>query len=340
MRRLALLLGLLVGFDASATEKGGMSGGIVPSLEDLTRVTAADPRYKEAAESKPLFFRVPDPGAREVQFRVTVGDRLYLDETVALPQPVTAKGSPAVEFLARDPQRLERLYALAANKVLPVKVSVAVDGKDVQAFSFDEFVQYNKSLKFSGLRPVAGESKLTLRGADPPSRPAPDRIAAAPQPDGPCEDQCWWDYQYCLEGCQGGCPYPPCPLPLTSPRLPFPGDCSYCDEQYNNCVNSCPPPCTPGQVLGQTTYSETQLVAIYGYYWECLNNWWDQNPYWGEWFQWTEWVYKTTTYRRTEYCQAPPTVEVIGVSYGSYFCQYPLYISCSYPWGTAWQRCF
>ncbi len=331
MRRVSWVIGLLFAFGASAASPGSEAGAIGPSPEEWARFLAADARYKEAVDSKPLFVRVPT-GAREVRFQVQVGGRSYLDEVVTLEEHAAREGA-AVELLARDPQRLERLYALSANRVLPVSVNTSVDGKAGRRFDFAELVAHNRAIKLEGLRPVVGESSVTLHASEPAPSANTGR-ASVSQPDGPCQDQCWWEYQSCLDNCQT---CPGCPLPLASQRLPMP-ECSYCYNDYNWCLSTCGPSCTPGQVLSQTTYSESQLVAIYGYNWECLSPWW--NPSVGDWYQWTEWVYKTTTYRRTEYCQAPTTTEVIGISYSSFYCQYPLNIGCGFPWGSAWWACF
>lgn len=330
MRKLWMVLGLMASLNASAADRGEAQ---LPSLEELLRASS-DPRHAEALGSRALFFVLPDAAAHEVRFAVTVGGKPYLEETVVTPA-ATLKEQPAVEFLARDPQRLERLYSLAANKVLPVRVEVTVDRRAPRVFDFDAFVAYNRALKIGGLRPVAGESTLRVQAVEPAAA-QPERAAAAPQPDGPCEDQCWWNYQNCMNNCSS---CPTCPIPLGG-ELPYPGDCSYCDSEYNYCLASCPPPCNPGDIIGETTYTESELVAINGSYWECLKRWWNPDPTWGEWFQWTQWVYKVTTYKRTTYCGGSTSTTVLSVTYSSFYCQYPMGGACYYPWSTAWQACF
>jgi hypothetical protein len=333
MRKVMIALGLLVSVPLTAAGRTEpVSTGEMPSLEQMLQARS-DGRYQEALESKPLFFGLPDSAAHDVRFVVSVGGRPYLEETISVPAS-EGKGQPAVELLARDPRRLERLYTLAANKVLPVNLEIFVDGAGVRGFEFDAFVAYNRGLKVSGMRPQAGESKLRVQAVEPPSADA-QHATAAPQPDGPCEDQCWWEYQSCINNCS---PCPGCPIPVV-PDLPYPGDCTHCDSQYSYCLSSCPPPCNPGDIIGDTTYTESELVAINGYWLECLRRFWNPDPMWGELFQWTEWVFKVTTYRRITYCGGSTSTSVVSVTYASNWCQYPVG-ACVYPWGYAWQSCF
>lgn len=334
MRKFLFLSCVLVAAGAAAAEtRAAVDHGPQPTLEQLMQARAAEPRFQEAESSRPLFFRLANASAREVRFQIAVAEHPYLEERVTLGE--RASDAPAVELLAREPARLERLYALAAGGSLPVRVTVFVDGVQAGQFGFDEFVRYNRELKSAALRPVAGTSELRLLALDP--NVAPVSRAAAPQPDGACEDQCYWDYLDCQELlCNGGCYLPPCPL--KSGDLP---SCAYCTTEYNNCLAACaPPPCTDPKSV--TTYSTTELVGVSVMYWDCFKRWWDPDPFplYGDWYEALRLTYKITTYRRTEYCNGSVVIEVIGVSYGYAYCNHPLYFQCYNPWTYPYNVCY
>lgn len=325
MRKLMLMTCLFLAAGAAAADtKAAVDHGPQPTLEQMMQARAADPRFEEAESSRPLFFRLPD-GAGEVEFLVSVGSHPYLRETVR------ATAGATVEFLARDPARLERLYRLAANKAVPVTITAKVGGATAREFSLADFVAYNRDLKTSGLRPVAGESTLEVLAPEPPARAA--ERPAAPRPDGPCEDQCYDDYLWCT---QYYCDPEPIPYAKTGPDRPY---CEYCYNEYRACLAACqPPPCTDPKSV--TTYSTTELIGISVLYWDCFKRWWDPNSSYGDWYEALRLTYKITTYRRTEYCNGSVVIEVIGVSYGYAYCNHPLYITCFNPFWYPYNVCY
>lgn len=336
MRELMLLPCMFVAVAASAAEKQAVDHGPPPSRQELASLMANDPRIHEAVESRPLFFRLSGNSAKQVRFDVTVGGRLYLSETVRLTGGL-AGGLNAVEFLARDAAQLERLYRLAQNPAIPIRVAVQVDRGRAREFSFADFVENNRALKLTQLRPAITTSELQAPASDGTTSAAMASTATL-ETASACQDQCYSDYLSCRSAmCDGGCIRPPCPYSVDPSLLVIP-DCSVCDDQYSSCLASCPSDCTDPKSVSQ--YTTNELVAVYYGAMNCYRDWWSSDPYWGSWYQTLYLVFKVTVYQRTEYCDGHVSVVPISVYYTSGSCDHPLYWSCTYPWGYAWNVCY
>ena len=291
---------------------------------ELRAVFSADPRLKEAVESRPLFFapladQLAD--ARKLEFRITLNRKPHLEETLRL-QPGK---EGAFELLATRPALLDRLYQLARERSNKLTVQVLVDDRVIHEFSsFQELVRYNRELKSKGFNPLPAASEVrdhTGAAEEPASSPARPMTAKGMQPDPYCADQCYADYDRCYDG-GWGCDY---------------GDCSRCQASLDQCLSFCPIVCVDPRSVSDST--NTAIVAYTPGVQECREHWWENDFQFGEWYTDTRITYKHTKVRRTEYCDGRVEQTVISVWYSYGYCWNRSYIGCSYPWTWAQPTC-
>ena len=188
------------------------------------------PAQPAATTSRLLLFHV-DPGLPNgtphvLDFRVTVGGQPYLTETLVLPQ---MQEDASFELLAREPERLARLYSLAAAGA--VAIAIRLDDHPLRTFSFQDFVAYNRVIRHGNLRPRVAASTVAVLAADPVfsttgvpvNAPAMELPASRPFAGGPnasdeCLDNCAYAFQSCMDTQCSGLK-----------------QCEKCDQQYEVC---------------------------------------------------------------------------------------------------------
>jgi hypothetical protein len=307
--------------------------------DELRQLLAQEKQDQTAAAlaSRPLFFKLETaPAAGDtLRFIVDVNAQPFLQETLVLDTPKVKQ--PAYELLAREPRQLEALYALAATKGSDVRIGVMLGARTLFYQPFGTFVAYNQALKAGGLAPEApGTRDVLLLAAAPKAAPAPQ--AAQPTTNGACQNSCQAAYQACLRDCRtGGCLVPVCPVTAaTGGELP---DCSYCSDDYNYCLSTCPP--DPPACPTSTTYNTTELVGVYYGGWQCYRDWfqpWDSQI--GQYYQDTYLQYKISTIQKTTACDGSITYTTLSVSYANTACQRPIYLSCWYPFSYPYSICY
>lgn len=337
-----LCLALCQALLATTLTAAGVPASNVSSADELRQMLAQDKQEQAAAAlaSRPLFFKVEAPPAAgdTLRFVVDVDGQPFLQETLTLEKPKVTQ--PSYELLARDPQQLEALYAAAARKGSDVRVGVMLGGRTLYYQSFGTFLNYNQKLKAGGLSPEAPNTRdvLLLAALAPKAATAPAPEAAQPTTNGACQTSCQSAYQACLRDCRtGGCLLPVCPVAsATGGELP---DCSYCSDDYNYCLSTCPP--DPPACPTSTTYNTTELVGVYYGGWQCYRDFfqpWDSQI--GQYYQDTSLQYKISNIQKTTNCDGSITYTTLSVSYANVWCQHPIYLSCWFPFSYPYSICY
>lgn len=284
-----------------------------------------DSAGQEAVESRVLFIRLtPEQAAKQprvLEVRVAVDGRPFVEERLSL-EPGQAKASD-FELLARDPETLDRLYTLSKNAAHRIVVTVIADGETVRELSFRDLVRSNRALKRGKLQPQAAKSEVRvfIPKVSPPGSQERTALNKGLQPDPDCEAQCDEQAQLCY--------YDYCDQR---------GDCSYCWDDYEYCVDRCPTVCSDPKNVRE--FTQTQLVS-YGWtgYSQCMEDIFENDFQDGELYDEYQYTYKNTRIRRTEYCNGTYSDEVLSVSYSYAYCNRRTFLTCFNPWTWAYNIC-
>jgi hypothetical protein len=226
------------------------------------------------------------PSAR-LKVAVLNGARVYVEETIVLPAAFNA--APTIAFLANHPEELAQLRKAAAARPEAVRFTVSSGEKVIADVPFVEADRGSLRLAAGGA--VIGAShSVTVRMRDPRNATANGMI---PDPDcvDDCEQQFFDCYTYCDERGPG---------------------CPWCQEQYDDCVYSCPQICVePKDVYD--VYSSWTYIGSYNNGTICISN---SLAY----ILWED-VDRRYRYERTLHCDNSYTDVYDGTEYRSSFCK-------------------
>lgn len=141
-------------------------------------------------------------------------------------------------------------------------------------------------------------------------KPSRSRLTVAPLTE--CEDSCWEQYLACYERCDER------------------GDsCAICSQEYQWCVNGCPPPCTEPKSVTYYNLYDPQYAEHYGIY-ACAS---PQYPYatTGDTWERVYAHYTVYVYKRTEHCDGSYTDTFDHTTPAAGWCWIDTYQSCNSP---------
>jgi hypothetical protein len=241
---------------------------------------------------------------RPLTIAVRVDHEPYLVETVRL-LPGQEASRTVVELFSSAPDRLEELRALAEDG-RTVELEISVGGVSTEIASLEALLARGDRLIQERPLPLSVESTVISTA---PREEIGNIVGASTT----CEDQCWDERDWCYENrCDFGGP---------------PSCLDACDNQFEDCLESCepPPPCEPTTEIVYVTepqyYSTLRIDCFYDVYYP-----------WDGWeFEEQLWTFKRTEKRITHNCDGSDTVEILSVTYFSDYCYYRLYWSCSGP---------
>jgi hypothetical protein len=317
----AVLLLLGSSLASAAPEK---EGSILRTLQDRSAV------LKEVADSKPLFFSLGSDvrvaGIRQIRFVVTLNDKLFVRETIAVPPGQAAEGT--FELLAARPDLLARLYT-AEGRNAKITVSVQGDGRDLKTSSFRDFVTYNRMIKTTTrlqLRFLKSEVEIL----DPAMVGTRGTRRGLPQPPG-TKSQGWTLDQSCVDYCEAlrqDC--------LGSGACGTEIICTTCNDQYDSCVNSNCWVWTCVDPKSQSTSDSYELVNVYWYGGSCLEDIFNSL----DWYNDYQLVYKKYQNTHTEYCDDTTSDSSVYLYDVSVSCSQPTGSGCSFSQGFATNVCY
>jgi hypothetical protein len=185
---------------------------------------------RRIAESKPLLYSLGFDaslvGIRQIRFVVKVDSRPAMRETIAV--PAGQAGGGTFGLLAGRPNLRDRLYAVAEAGA-KVTVSILGDGRELQTFSFQDFVRYNRLLKATArlqFRPLQSNVEFLDPSMAPPSPPAGNLRSIRARSAG------WQLDPACTAACEAqrsDCEATSCTTPI----------CDACNEAYESCASGC-----------------------------------------------------------------------------------------------------
>jgi hypothetical protein len=198
---------------------------------DLTHSTLrAMDAMKRIQGSRPLFYSLGHDaslvGVRQIGFVVGIDSRPAMRETIAV--PAGQAGGGTFGLLAGRPNLRDRLYAVAEAGA-KVTVSILGDGRELQTFSFQDFVRYNRLLKATArlqFRPLQSNVEFLDPSMAPPSPPAGNLRSIRARSAG------WQLDPACTAACEAqrsDCEATSCTTPI----------CDACNEAYESCASGC-----------------------------------------------------------------------------------------------------
>lgn len=243
-----------------AVEIPGIDGKTMHLRPELMQPTAA------AGMAVDLPSEVVAPGA-EITLSARNGNRIVVSETIALPETLSAEVT--VAFLANHGKELRQLRNLAKARPGTLHFTIAAGDRVIADMPFIEADGGSVSVA-EGAKVVGSSREVRVNIKDP------QKISATGmEPDPECESACNDTYVECY-------------YVICDQR----GDCSYCWEDYEYCVQQCPQICVePKQVYEYGT--SWQYSGSTGEY-ICLANWY-------RYILWTDWESRDI-YERTVHC--------------------------------------
>jgi hypothetical protein len=265
-------------------------------IRDLEpRPLTARPERGTAALSGLTFDLPANTVKPSAQLKVSVlnGVRVYVEETIVLPPALNA--APTIAFLANHPQELARVRMAATARPDAIRFTVSANGKLIVNVPFIEVDGGSERVADGGS--VVGSSRsVTVRLRDP-RKTATNAIDPACEAE--CDQQFYDCYTYCDERGPG---------------------CPWCQEQYSDCINSCPQICVePKDVL--TVYSGWGYAGSINHGTICIN-------YSAAYLLWED-VYARNVYQRTVHCDDSYTDVYQGTQYSSTYCKEFIGPGCS-----------
>jgi hypothetical protein len=263
---------------------------------------ALAPSLRAALASNSVFLRLHDlPGIATASTLEVAIDRD--GELLAREQFQLGKvKSGDVEVLARQPELLAEVHRAAEKAGERVRLSVRLDGVEVNKLSFREAVAVSRRLKQNGLAPVILTSRLTDGWRlDAAPRAAVGKLPRAlfkNEPDPACVDECYNQYGYCSSVEQVGCDcYPNC---------------------IDNCINNCPFSCSD-----PLSVSDETIVTIEGYSqieYTCYEDYFEWDFVDGHFYRTYQLTLKHWNIRTTLHCDGSQTRELISFFYSTDYC--------------------
>ena len=293
-----------------------------PRSSSAATAPAGPPLFEEVKETRFLFIPLTAEEARgaegPLEFRVSFNGKPYVEETLSL-EALQGTKEPSFELLATRPDLLDRLYDLSRDEGNQITVEIFLDGMSLRELSFAELLRNNRQLKAKPFHPVSAPSRVRdLSGNESPGPSGSPALMTAKgmQQDPACVNACTQAYYLCTGN---DC------FEDTDPQ------CIYCQEQYSNCLDSCPYVCVdPKSVREETRTVEVSSVS-YGS--TCYQDWWSNDPYWGSYYTYFNKTYRHTRVRITEYCNGSTSETTLSTWYSSQGCWEPSGYPCSWPNG-------
>ncbi len=321
MKSLTLMLFALVLFTTPLVSALSAAAG-KPSLPGFNG--SANP-IPENISSRTLFFRLTrDQTARthtSLAFHVSVNGHPFVEETLDV-EPVKGE-NPAFELLAKDPTTLDRLYRLAKSSSNQIAVQVSLNGTLLRELSFQEFLNYNAEIRKTRLNPQVASSEVHI--IVPPMTQQKRNGAFTTkglQADPDCEALCEVQFNDCY--------YNTCDQR---------GDCSYCYDNENSCINRCPMTCTEPKSV--QTLDSSELVSVsYTGFGQCFESIFQNDFYEGTYYYEVQYLYKTSHIQRTQHCDNTYSDTVLWVTYQSAYCNDPSFGTCYYPTTWVYNACY
>jgi hypothetical protein len=313
MRTVKLALALILLAAPTWAQSGPLSKVADPRAQ--VGVNGGCPAVRKALKSHSLFLRtgeLPNVGwARTLDLELTLDGAQVAAERFQL----AAGDAGNIEILSRNPALLERIYTLAAKAGPRLIFAVRLDGRVVREMTFQDLVAENGRTRLGVLKPMVLKSQVT----DPAPELSFTQSVGRNDPavtkgysyDPACVDDCYAQYANCDDSniCNS---------------------CPTCSEQQSACITSCPQTCTdPASVYDR---QETQLVGAQAVDYNCYEDYFENDFVHGHYYTTYYLTFKTSTIRRTYYCNGSYTDEVINVSYSNGYCSNQEFWTCDYPW--------
>jgi hypothetical protein len=302
LRRIFVYMALCLGSwgMATASEPARFLETLAPpaSTGQTVQKDAAPPRY-------PLPASLVKESPSRLEIRVLLEGRRVARETVELPSPLPKKA--AVEVLAYYPEELRQLRKLESLRPGSIRVSLWIQDRLLGELPLGELEK--RGARTASLTAVGSTLEVEmLLGAT--RRTVAEKGYVR---DPACVQQCDDDRLFCYEV-------------ICDPR----GSCQYCEENYSNCVASCPQVCVdPKKVYRYTTVS--YVGSNFGST-RCFEDDWPYDNV-GLLYRYRENIYRERTYERTEYCNGSYSDRFISERYVVKYCYEFLGGSCVAPQG-------